>query len=130
MKKNATVLSIKKENNGLSSKIKVINFISYIFTTLIMLAVEMRVIEIFDYIENDNHFFLIVLMAIALALLLSLGIYILFVVPVITSMEKKIEQNKYEIYKIRKAEDDEMQSIYNKAKFYALQREIEDIHNS
>jgi len=126
--KNATIIGKKRENRKLAKNIKIVNVLSYLLTTLAILAVEVRTIEIFDYIENDSHFFSIVIMAMFLMGILSLCIYGIVVMPFIKRIESIISHNNYEIFKIREQEEIEMEELYRHAKFFAIQREITELH--
>ena len=126
--KNATIISKKRENRKLARTVKIVNFLSYLLTTLMILAVEVRTIEIFDYIENDFHFFSIVIMAMFLMGTLSLCAYAVIAVPFIRKNKSVISHNNYEIFKIREQEEIGMEELYRHAKFYAIQRKITELH--
>jgi len=127
-KKNASIISIKQANRKMTRTIKIMNIISYILSTICVLMMECKTMEIYSYIENDSHYLYIVIMAMTLTALCALFIYTIFIIPLIQEIESRILKNNYKIYKIKEQEELELIEIYGYAKFYAIQQEITDLH--
>ena len=127
-KKNASIISIKQANRKMTRTIKIMNIISYILSTICVLMMECKTMEIYSYIENDSHYLYIVIMAMTLTALCALFIYTIFIIPLIQEIESRILKNNCKIYKIKEQEELELIEIYGYAKFYAIQQEITDLH--
>ena len=128
---DANIKEIKLKNRKMEKQIKHINFISYLLSILFILTVEMRVINVFDYIESDSHFFSIVAICVILSGVASLFIYSLILAPHIKKIRDKILKNNYKILRLREHDIDrlEMKRLSNSAKFHSIEKQSAHLHN-